>query len=104
MNNIGLEIKELREYLGLSQSQLAKISGLTPAALSQIEADKREPSLSSIEKICTALDIEPSYLFRNKAATETGRAILMDTRLTKSDLKEVEKFMQFLAHKKKDTP
>lgn len=100
MNNIGLEIKELRTYLGLSAGQLAKLSGLTPAAISQIENDLRAPSLDSIDKICNALDIEPAYLFRTKDKSQTAKEILLGIRISKHDKQEIEKFMQYLAFKK----
>lgn len=41
-------LRKLREALGISAAELAERSGLTPAAISQIETGKREPSLSSI--------------------------------------------------------
>jgi transcriptional regulator with XRE-family HTH domain len=100
VNNIGLEIKELREYLGLSQRQLAKISGLTPAAICQIESEQRSPSLDTINKICTALDIEPAYLFRNKQEERTPdklKALLKEKKICEADMKQVEKFIQYLS-------
>lgn len=103
MNNIGLEIKELRTYLGLNQNQLAKLSGLTPAAISQIEGGQREPSLSTIDKICEALEIEPAYLFRDKTKKQSTSAIIEHKKLSDHDKAEIEKFMQFLAFSKKSS-
>jgi transcriptional regulator with XRE-family HTH domain len=100
MNNIGREIKELREYLGLSQGQLAKLSGLTTAAISQIEGEKREPSLSSIEKICDALEIEPAYLFRDKTKKRSPLEVIEHSKLSDHYKKEIEKFAQYLAFSK----
>lgn len=100
MNNIPQEIKELREYLGLNQSQLAKLSGLTPAAISQIENGLREPSLSSIEKICDALEIKPAYLFRDKTKKKSPLEVLEHKKLSDHDKNQIEKFAQFLAFSK----
>ena len=100
MNNIAKEIKELREYLGLNQSQLAKLSVLTPAAISQIESEQREPSLSSIEKICNALEIEPAYLFRDKSEKRSPLEVLSHSKLCDHDKEQIEKFAQFLAFSK----
>lgn len=41
----------------MSQSELAKRSGLTPAAISQIESGQREPSLSSILAIMKVIPV-----------------------------------------------
>lgn len=55
-------LKEAREQKGLSQRSLADEAGLTPSAISQFEAGKREPSFSSIVKLARALGVSPSYL------------------------------------------
>ncbi len=41
-------LKAIREALGMTQAELAKKSGLTPAAISQIESGQRDPSLATI--------------------------------------------------------
>ena len=41
-------LKRLRESLGTTQAELAKRTGLTPAAISQIESGQREPGLKTI--------------------------------------------------------
>lgn len=55
-------LKEAREEQGLSQRALAEEAGLTPSAISQFEAGKREPSFGSIVKLARALELSPSYL------------------------------------------
>jgi predicted transcriptional regulator len=42
-------------YLNMSQSDFAKLIGITPAALCQIINGKREPSLSTTIKIVDAI-------------------------------------------------
>jgi len=41
----------------MTQGELARRSGLTPAAISQIEAGSRDPNLSSILKILKVIPI-----------------------------------------------
>jgi transcriptional regulator with XRE-family HTH domain len=41
-------LKKIRSSLGMTQGELARRTKLTPAAISQIESGKRDPSLSSI--------------------------------------------------------
>jgi transcriptional regulator with XRE-family HTH domain len=60
---LGDRIKQRRHYVGISQVKLAKKTGLTPAAISQIENDKRVPSLNSFVKICDALRTTMDVLY-----------------------------------------
>lgn len=58
-------LREAREAQGKSQADIARISGLTCAAICQIENGKREPSLSSILKLQKALrNISLDYLVK----------------------------------------
>lgn len=50
----GKNLKLIREFLDMPMDVLAKKSGLTVSAISQIESGKREPSLKSICKILSA--------------------------------------------------
>jgi transcriptional regulator with XRE-family HTH domain len=54
----GNNLKSIRLFLNISQSELSERSGLTTAAISQIESGKREPSLRSICSILKALNIK----------------------------------------------
>ena len=53
----GKNLREIRENLDMSQAELASRSGLTPAAVSQIEAGIREPALSSVVKILNVIPV-----------------------------------------------
>jgi predicted transcriptional regulator len=50
------EIKGLRNKLGLTQSQLAKISGVSQSLIAKIEADRIDPTYTKVKKIFTALN------------------------------------------------
>ena len=50
-------LKEILKALGMSQNELAKRSGLTPAAISQIVKGQRDPALSSIVAILNVLPV-----------------------------------------------
>ena len=62
----GKELARIRMSLEMTAAELAHRTGLTPAAISQIESGKREPSLSSIVKILKAIPIK----FERLAAEE----------------------------------
>ncbi len=55
-DKFGERLLKVIAVLEMSQVELAHKSGLTPAAVSQILAGKREPSLSSI---CALLEAVP---------------------------------------------
>ena len=66
MKKIGKNIKQRREYLGLTQAELTRRSGLTPAAISLIENGMRGMNLNSFAKIAEALSISMDLLYYNK--------------------------------------
>jgi len=59
----GKILQDERKAKKISQEKLAKISGLDRTFISLIENGKRNPTFSTILKICSALEIEPSELF-----------------------------------------
>ena len=48
---IGQRLKEIRTRLGVSQRQLARVSGVANATISQIEAGKLNPTVSLLKKV-----------------------------------------------------
>jgi len=60
---IGKEVRRRREELGLTGAELAARSGLTPAAVSQIETGKRTPSSASVVKLAAGLGLEVGELY-----------------------------------------
>jgi len=61
---IGPRIKERRMEQNLSLRDLGEKTGLTASFLSQIENDLTEPSITSLQKIATALKV-PMFTFLN---------------------------------------
>lgn len=61
---IGQKIKEKRLEKDLSLRELGDITGLTASFLSQIENSLTDPSISSLQKIATALQV-PVFTFLN---------------------------------------
>jgi transcriptional regulator with XRE-family HTH domain len=61
--NIYLKLKELREYLKLTQVDFAKEIGISRATLSQIEIEKQKPTLDTIKKIAINYNIPYRYFF-----------------------------------------
>lgn len=56
--NLGETIKEIRKRKGLSQQELARLSGISQTYISQLEHEEnRNPSVEILSKISEALDL-----------------------------------------------
>ena len=55
------KLKDLRLSMGLTQADLAKVSGITQAQISNFEQGKSEPKLSTVKVLAKALGVKPSY-------------------------------------------
>jgi transcriptional regulator with XRE-family HTH domain len=62
--NFAYSLKALRQSKGLSQELLSSIAGLDRTYISMLERGKRKPSLETIEKIATALDMKSWELLK----------------------------------------
>lgn len=67
----GQRMRAIRNRLGVSQESLALQCGLDRTYISGIERGTRNPSLTNILKVATALDVPASELF---ADTPVARA------------------------------
>jgi transcriptional regulator with XRE-family HTH domain len=65
--DLGMRLKELRSKRGLSQTELAKLVGVTPSTISQIESNLIYPSLPALLKIADILSIDVSSFFHESA-------------------------------------
>lgn len=62
----GLKVKSLREEKGFSIEYLANISNVDRNYISDIEKGLRNPSITIIEKIVHALDVDLGEFFTDK--------------------------------------
>lgn len=54
----GPKLKALIDLMDIDQAELAEITGLTPAAISQILNGKREPTLGTVCKILRRIPVK----------------------------------------------
>ena len=52
-------LRDIREGKFISQVDLAKLSGVTPATISRIESGKHKPRFVTIRKLAKALGVDP---------------------------------------------
>ena len=57
MTNIGKQLSERRKKLGLSQQDLAEISGVSLRTINAIENDASNPSIDVVSKIAEPLGL-----------------------------------------------
>jgi transcriptional regulator with XRE-family HTH domain len=60
---IGRRLRDIRTRLGVSQRQLARVSGVANATISQIEAGKLNPTVSMLKKVLDGVPISMSEFF-----------------------------------------
>lgn len=64
--SFGKNLRKVRRSLGMTAAELAERAGLTPAAISQIENDKRGVTLASIIKILKVIPVKFEKLVEDK--------------------------------------
>lgn len=74
MPTFGEVLKQLREKAGLSQRDLAEKAGTSQRAISFWEMGKREPALSNLQKLCTALGVGCEVFFEAEGPAEVPPA------------------------------
>ena len=70
MGNLGRNLRAARRRLGLTQEQVAERSGVQAGEVSRVELGKRDPRVSTLEKLAVAVEVEPGQLL---AGEQSGR-------------------------------
>ncbi len=66
LKRLGVQIRRLRENVGLSQEKLAEKASLHRTYVSGVERGLRNPSVKSLSKIASALRADIGELFRSE--------------------------------------
>ena len=59
---LGANLREARKQLGMSQEAVAERSGVHATEVSRIEAGKRDPRVSTVERLARAVKMKPGQL------------------------------------------
>ena len=63
---LGVRLFQLRTKVGITQAELAEKANLSIDSISRIERGERSPSFESLERITSALGVEPVELLNFK--------------------------------------
>jgi len=74
---VGTQVRSRRKELSLSLRELGEKAGVTAGFLSQVENDQVSPSLNSLQKISTALQVPMFYFLNDK---QGGKVVKVDQR------------------------
>ena len=66
MGPIASLVKRRRRELKITQTELARVANLTPAAISQFESGARKPSFDTLSNLADALKVTTDYLLGKK--------------------------------------
>ena len=62
MAHFGGKLRAARKRLGLTQEEVAQRSGVHVTEVSRIEAGKRDPKVSTLERLAKAVEVKPGRL------------------------------------------
>jgi transcriptional regulator with XRE-family HTH domain len=62
VGNLGKNLRTARKKLDLTQMDVAERSGVQAGEVSRIERGKRDPQVSTLEKLATAVEVAPGRL------------------------------------------
>ncbi|MET9765181.1 helix-turn-helix domain-containing protein [Streptomyces sp. NPDC006372] len=98
---LGQRLKATREYLGLSQQQVAERTGIVRSAVSDIERGVRKVEVMELQKLARLYRLPASYFLDEEEAADAGEHALAGLPrtarpLSEGDRIEVAKFIQYL--------
>lgn len=100
-------LREAREFLGLSQEFVAEQLGISRAAVSAVETNRRKVSSVELKQFARLFHLDLSFFFDEPAASsklpddQTVVALFRTTKtLSPEDKEQVLRFAQFLRHAK----
>lgn len=91
-----------RQRRGLSQTELARKTGLQPAAIGHFEKDRRKPSFANIRALAKALDVTSDYLLGRTLGLEGATtAFRGEENLTEADREHIQMMIDMMMEKRK---
>ena len=100
--NLGERIRKLREAKGLTQTEVARRTGLLPSYVSRIEGNRTNPEIPMLERIAAALGLRVYQFFFEGDGQPTELPLFKRTKERQRDTEweELQKFGKLLARMK----
>jgi transcriptional regulator with XRE-family HTH domain len=96
---LATRLRDVREYLGLSQQYVADKTGIARSAVSDIERGVRKVDSLELRKLARLYMYPVGYFFGEEKVDEEARALARAvTELTEDDRAEVVRFAHFLRY------
>lgn len=100
-NLFGERLIAAREKRGLSQTDLAKLAGLQPAAIGHFERDRRKPSFANVRALAKALNVASDYLLGRSASMEGATtAFRGENNLSHADREHIQMMIDLMNKRK----
>lgn len=80
-NDIGAQLKEYRVSRGFSQTELARLVGVTPSTISQVEGGQILPSLPALIKMAETLSVDVASFFQGQLPGQEKVVYSSDSRI-----------------------
>ena len=61
MSRLGKSVRQWQIAAGLTQTAVAKLSGMNRSYLSHLESGRRNPTLATLERLAKILNVAPGY-------------------------------------------
>ncbi|BFH23872.1 helix-turn-helix domain-containing protein [Paenibacillus melissococcoides] len=94
---LGKNIRNFRKNKGMTQFDLAEKTKLSRSYIADVERDRYNPSVDTLQLIASALDVKV-YELLGEEVQETRQ----EEDWTPEELKEIEHFKEFLKSKRKE--
>lgn len=88
--DLGSKIKSVRLMRGISQKELAELTGVTPSTISQVEKSLIYPSFPALFRIAESLSVEVATLFKEQGVQKNVYVYPVDSRSTTTLTKNVK--------------
>lgn len=98
--NFNENLKEARLKSGLSQKDASENIGVAKSTYSLYESGKREPSVETIKKIASMLNVSADVLLGLDEEPTTLAAHFDGEEYTESELDEIRQFAEFVKNKR----
>lgn len=101
-DSLGQRLRQIREYLGLSQQYVTAATGISRSAISEIERGNRKVDSLELRKFARAYQTSVGRLLGEVEEAEGAFSALERAMvdLTPQDQDEVLRFAEFLSHKR----